>query len=111
MNNIDKFSELRELAVSNGFPKELDRQFFIPTRSRLDNRIYIPNNAEHALLFDPDWLRSLVGNECESFITEEEGGEVAIPKFEEVMIRLARIRCSKGDTIGYLYEEAKQAKQ
>lgn len=111
MNNIDKFSELRETAVQNGFPKELNRQFFIPVRYRTDGRAYIPNNAENTLLFDPEWLRSLVGGDYESSITEEEGGkggEVAIPKFEEIMIDLARIRCQRGDTIGFLYEEVKQ---
>ena len=108
MNNIDKLAELRETAIKNGFPKELNRQFFIPVRYRTDGRAYIPNNAENTLLFDPEWLRSLVGGDYESSITEEEGGEVAIPKFEEIMIDLARIRCQKGDTIGFLYEEVKQ---
>lgn len=113
MNNVDKLQELRGIAMRHGYPKEHDRQFYIPIRTRVDGRSYIPGNGDHALLFEPEWLICLLGDsEIETnYIDREKLEPLKIPIYESMMIDLARIRARKGDTIGHLYAIIKRGEK
>lgn len=111
MNNVDKLAELRRIAIARGFPKETDQQFYIPVRSRLDGRSYISNNSDQMLLFDPQWVESLVGDEPTKpgwvdGITLE---EIELPKYKATMMYMVALRADRGDVIGFLYDMVKRA--
>jgi len=93
MNNVARLDELRRIAIQRGFPKEIDRQFYLPVRTRVDGRSYIATNAEHAFLWNPEWVEKLVGD-----------------SYEEAMVEMARVRARRGDTVGWLYDKVMETK-
>lgn len=110
MNNVDKFAELRSLAIQRGFPRSQDIQFYVPVRTRMDDRSYIPANADHALLWEPEWVKSLTGSDSVDtpYFDPKTLEMVQMPMYESVMVEMARIRAKKGDTIGYLFDWVKK---
>lgn len=108
MNNVEKLNELRAIAVRRGFSQ--DRNFYVPVRQRNDGRAFMPGNGENALLFDSDWIRSLVGDgdrETE-WIDGKTLETVMLPAHEAMMMELAQIQAKKGDTVGHLHNAVKK---
>lgn len=106
MTNGDKLRDLRERAVKNGYPRNLDKQYHVAVLSRTDGREYIGYNTDHALLFDPSWVRALVGDESvETGWFDDKLEAVVLPAFQWAMVQEALIRGSRGDVIGWLYEQ------
>ena len=107
MNNVQKIAECRRIAIERGYPKHLDAGFYMPIRTRLDGRSYIASNSDHALLFEPDWVLALFGNEPEDtgYIDPEKLEPVLLPSFKHIMLKMLLIRADKGDVIGFLYGE------
>lgn len=109
MNNIERLQELRKIAISRGFPPLLDKQFYIATGVRLDNKSYIAYNSDSSLLFYPEWVEKLVGSDMvkSTFFDKNTLDYLEMPAFEYAMVEMIRIRANKGDAIGYLYDKVK----
>jgi len=111
MNNVHKFEELRRFSVERGFPKELNAQFYMPVRTRTDGRQYIASNADHALLWEPEWLKSLFGSEMvDTGWWDKELQPVEMEAYKAMMVRMAIVRADKGDVIGFLFKEFTKTK-
>lgn len=94
MDNVQILRNLRDTAIRRGFPRDRDKRYYVAERKRLrDERSYIADNTDHAILFEPDWLSYLVGAD-----SAEEG----LPYYEYVMVQMAHTRAQKGNVIGYL---------
>lgn len=112
MNNVQRFEELRALAVDRGYPKEVNAQFYIPVRIRSDDRQYIPSNADHTLLFEPEWVKSLVGSEMvETGWLDQSLEVVSMPLYKWLMVQMAMIRADKGDVIGFFHAEVMKTRK
>ena len=107
MNNVQKFNELRRMAVERGFPKERDLAFYVPERTLNNGRQYFPNNADNALVFYGEWQKALFGTEPEETgWLNAELDPVAFPAYKASMLKCAEIQAGGGDVIGWLYARA-----